>query len=468
MSFASFIFLPFAAAFFSFWWLAKRNLATRFWFLLVFSMVFYGYARPIYVPLFLFNVSVSYVCARLIQAKPTRARVFLTLGILADLSVLIVFKYAAFMAENLNGLLQLLGREPTVPSIVLPLPIGISFYTFMSISFLVDVYLQRTKPARSWSHYAAYLSMFPHLVAGPIVRGQDLLPQLLSAGPRARIWDGLVLIVRGYFKKLVLADNLAPAVNQAFDADVLSHSAAFWWVAATMFGFQIYFDFSGYTDIARGLARWLGFEFPLNFDHPYSSTSFREFWQRWHISLSQWFRDYLYVPLGGNRGGPGMTLRNLWVTMLVSGLWHGANWTYVAWGGLHALYLTVERLTGWPERLGRSVAGKVACTAIVFALANLAWVYFRATTVGRANEIVAAMVNPLAVELGAVRNLGSEGVSFWLLAILVALNHRFCLIGRIVRRFPALSALEPVAYGALAALSIYWRGPGSAFIYFQF
>lgn len=467
MSFASLAFILFAAVFFCGWPLARRRLTSRFVYLIVLSLFFYGYAHPVYVPLFLLNSAVSFACARGIARVRQHAKALLILGVATDLSVLVVFKYAAFLARNINLLLDATTIGYRMPLLDLPLPIGVSFYTFMSISYLVDVYRRHTQPAENALHYAAYLSMFPHLVAGPIVRAHDLLPQLLAPEVRARVWPGLVLMIRGFFKKLVIADNLAPAVTSAFAAGQPAGSAAYWWVVASMFGLQIYFDFSGYTDIARGLARWLGFEFKLNFNHPYSAMSFRDFWARWHMSLSQWFRDYVYVPLGGSRRGRLLELRNLWIAMVVSGLWHGANWTYVVWGASHAFLLTLERLTQWPERLGNSPLAGVFRTVMVFALATLTWVFFRAGSLSQATEIIGIMLSAPA-DFAAVRYVGVPQLGFWALGLAVCANHRFALLPRILTAAPRLAAAEPVAYGVIAALSLYWRGPTGAFIYFQF
>ncbi len=323
-------------------------------------------------------------------------------------------------------------------------------------------------------HFFAYLSMFPQLVAGPIVRAADLLPQLRHARPttEAQRWTGLKLIVAGYAKKVVLADNLAPLVQGAFAAGTLPDSGAYWWLVMTLFAFQIYCDFSGYSDIARGLAHWMGYDFPLNFDHPYIAASFREFWTRWHISLSTWFRDYVYIPLGGSRTAGRAGIRNLWITMLLSGLWHGAAWTMIAWGALHALYLSVERWTNWPRRLAELPGGRHCATLTVFLLTVLAWVPFRATSLSQATHIGLTMLNPWRFNASAAADLfRSEKVLVWLLlATLVGRQLWFHFrLDRVTWHLPPLwRALEPVPVAVLLWACVMLRGPGQAFIYFQF
>lgn len=223
------------------------------------------------------------------------------------------------------------------------LPVGISFFTFQSMSYTIDVYRRRLKPTSNFLHFMAYLALFPQLVAGPIVRACDLLPALeLWHPPSAAVrWANLRLIAIGFFKKMVIADNLAPLVDQAFESPVLQGAWAYWWVVSIMFAAQIYCDFSGYTDIARGLGGLMGYEFPENFNHPYAAIGFRDFWSRWHISLSTWFRDYVYVPLGGSRHGAVRGYVNMWITMLLSGIWHGAGWTFIVWGGASCSLLDV-------------------------------------------------------------------------------------------------------------------------------
>ncbi len=379
------------------------------------------------------------------------------------------FKYLTFLTESLNQALGVLGFEGAVPLLRLTLPVGISFYTFQSMSYTIDVYRGRLKPTHNIFHFFAYLSMFPQLVAGPIVRAADLLPQLETASPVSDtdLWDGLRLVTIGYFKKVVIADNLAATVNLAFSHGAVLPSAPYWWAITTMFALQIYCDFSGYSDIARGLAKWTGYEFPLNFDHPYFSTSLRAFWSRWHISLSTWFRDYVYVPLGGSRASGLITYRNLWLAMLLSGLWHGAAWTFVVWGALHALFLSLERLSNWPKRL--SGVGGALGLGVVLVLLQVwfAWVFFRAESLGQAVEIVSTMLDVTSFDFAPVLALGYQVFVFLALGIGTEIywGVRARPRGSTAR---AAGLLEPAFVSALIVSCVFLRGPGSDFIYFQF
>ncbi|MFZ0593471.1 MAG: MBOAT family O-acyltransferase, partial [Bryobacteraceae bacterium] len=264
------------------------------------------------------------------------------------------------------------------------------FYTFQEIAYIVDVYKGKQEPARSFADYALFVSLFPHLIAGPIQRPHHLLEQVRRPRrfDRTMFFDGMMLIAFGLFRKCVIADNCATLANAAFRGS-LGYGFLPSFIAAFAFAFQIYGDFSGYTDIARGSAKLMGFEFVVNFRQPYLAASVRDFWRRWHISLSTWLRDYLYIPLGGNRGGRVRTLVNLLVTMLLGGLWHGANWTFIVWGGIHGFWLAVERLftenARWP--LSRPVA-KAISRATTLAVVGIAWIFFRSLSIGQALHVI--------------------------------------------------------------------------------
>jgi D-alanyl-lipoteichoic acid acyltransferase DltB (MBOAT superfamily) len=312
---------------------------------------------------------------------PRQRRAFLILSILTNLGVLGFFKYFNFFAQTLITLLSVLGWHPGWTLFKIVLPIAVSFYTFQSISYSVDVFKGKAQPARDFLTFAAYLSFFPQLIAGPIERPNDLLPQF----QRPAGWDvgnlhrGLRLILIGLFKKVYVADNCAILANYAFDPKTPLNSP--WAVLGVLaFAFQIYGDFSGYTDIARGSARLLGIQLNRNFYFPYFARGPSDFWQRWHVTLSSWFRDYVYIPLGGNRGSRSSTLGNLWVTMLLAGLWHGANWTYVLWGAYHGTLLILYRITplGYLEETdGKSPGKTIFSTAAMFAFTLLGWTFFR-------------------------------------------------------------------------------------------
>ena len=360
------------------------------------SFFFYGWWDWRFLSLILISGCIDYFAALGIARFPGRKKFLLGLSILGNLGSLSLFKYSGFIAENIDRIFGLTGSfslAGSIPEFFLITPVGISFYTFQSMSYTFDVYREKLNPTKNFIQFFAYLSMFPQLVAGPIVRAQSMLPQLLTVKPVTNDlkWNGFRLIVRGFFKKMVIADNLAPLVVAAFSAPEINNSTMFWWGVMIAFAFQIYCDFAGYSDIARGLAIWMGFDFPDNFNHPYISTSIREFWERWHISLSTWFRDYLYIPLGGNRKGEIRSYINLWITMLVSGLWHGAAWTFVVWGAVHAFFASFERFTKWPQKLGQSAIAKLSAWMFVTFQVLVAWVFFRAENINQAFEILKVM-----------------------------------------------------------------------------
>ena len=318
--------------------------AQRRYVLLVSSYVFYGSWNPKYALLILASTVIDYIAARGILGSESQGRrkLFLTVSVATNLGLLATFKYYNFFSHNIAEYLSL-----SLPLHELLLPVGISFYTFQSMSYTIDVYRHRSKLARDFVDFALFVSFFPQLVAGPIIRAVDFLPQIATAGERTpdQIRLGLKLFLLGLFKKIVVADNLALLVDRVHQspADVSSGDL---WISAYAFAFQIYFDFSGYSDMAIGLASLLGFKFPVNFRRPYCAVNVSDFWRRWHISLSTWLRDYLYISLGGNRKGAIRTLRNLMLTMVLGGLWHGANWTFIGWGLLHGAFLSVHRLFG--------------------------------------------------------------------------------------------------------------------------
>jgi alginate O-acetyltransferase complex protein AlgI len=311
--------------------------------LLVASYWFYGYVHPWFLILIAISTLLDYVSARLIEAMPARRRALLWLSIAANLGMLGFFKYFNFFAANVHAALASLGLDVSLPVLRVVLPVGISFYTFQSLSYTIDVYRGELRARRSLLDFAVFVSLFPQLVAGPIVRAAYLLPQVEAARrfslTAAR--TGLLQIVWGFFKKLVIADNVGIVANKVFALS--DPTFPILWAGVFAFAIQIYADFSAYTDIARGTSRWLGFELPENFDHPYFARSPSDFWRRWHISLSTWFRDYVYVPLGGSRRGEWAWIRNILVTFVLSGLWHGASWNYVLWGVYHGLLLVVTR-----------------------------------------------------------------------------------------------------------------------------
>jgi D-alanyl-lipoteichoic acid acyltransferase DltB (MBOAT superfamily) len=376
------------------------------------------------------------------------------------------FKYWNFFVDSAATLLESIGAEPNVPLLTIILPVGISFYTFQTLSYTIDIYRRRLKPEPSLIRFALFVAFFPQLVAGPIERAAHLLPQLrkLPATAAQVPWrEGLTLIGRGLFRKVVIADGVAPIVNQVFGTPNRygGMTIAFGVLA---FSLQIYGDFAGYTDIARGTAKLFGVDLMENFRGPYFSRGFSEFWQRWHISLSTWLRDYLYIPLGGSRGSKWATYRNLMITMLLGGLWHGAGWGFVIWGGLHGMYLAIERLSQ-TRRLtsGRSEELRLS-TYFVFAVVTLTWIPFRSPTFTNAVEVFSGLLRPFNGQ-----QLAIAPVTVAVLGLATMAIDRAVLKDQV----DPLSHLRPfvrgLGYGgALVASILFAAQTAVPFIYFQF
>jgi len=384
------VFLP--VVFATYWALGRSTLRVQNLFLVLASYLFYGWWDFRFLGLIVFSSLVDFGVGRALARSEGEGarRALVGLSLATNLGLLAYFKYANFFLANLDAAFSFLGQPLELRALSIVLPVGISFYTFQTLSYTLDVYRRKVAPTDDLIGFLAYVSFFPQLVAGPIERATQLLPQFAErrvfAPDAAR--DGLRRILWGLFKKVVIADTCAPHVNAIFaQPDVLGGAVLLW--GAVLFAFQIYGDFSGYSDIAIGTARLFGFDLMTNFRTPYFSRSIAEFWRRWHISLSTWFRDYLYIPLGGSRGGLGVTVRNTFAIFLVSGFWHGANWTFIAWGLLHALFFLPSLVAGRNRRhlddvaAGRWLpsAGEALQMASTFALVTLAWVFFRAESV---------------------------------------------------------------------------------------
>lgn len=417
------LFLPLTMA--GFFWVGRYGHEAAIGWLVAASLFFYGWWNPIYVWLILISMLVNYAIGwRLGEdfrtSRRGSARFWLTLGISANLILLGWYKYANFFVDTIN---QLAGTDVYLHGIVLPL--AISFFTFQQIAYLVDAYHGVTREYK-FSHYLLFVTFFPQLIAGPIVHHKEMLPQFMEPAtlvPRAsHIGIGLTIFAIGLFKKAVLADGIAPYATPVFDS--VAHGAQpsllVAWGGALAYTFQLYFDFSGYSDMAIGGARMFGILLPLNFHSPYKATSIVEFWRRWHMTLSHFLRDYLYIPLGGNRNGNIARYRNLMITMLLGGLWHGAGWTFLVWGGLHGLYLTLNHAWHWitralwpkglplPKALGRFLAWAVTFVAVV-----VGWVVFRAADLDTAIAMLRGMAglngialpNAIAARLGGLWEL---------------------------------------------------------------
>ena len=356
--------------------------------LFVTGYFFYGYVHPWFLILIASSTLIDYGAARAMEARPERKRLFLWVSIVTNFGMLGFFKYFNFFAENIHGVLATIGLDVSPPVLRILLPVGISFYTFQAMSYTIDVYRGELHARKNLLDVAVFISFFPHLVAGPIQRASFLLPQVEAR--RRFSWNaartGFLKICWGFFKKLVIADNVGIIANKVF---ALSDPSFFLlWTGVFAFAIQIYADFSAYTDIARGTSRWLGFELTENFDHPYLARSPSDFWRRWNISLSSWFRDYVYLPLGGSRAGEWRWARNVMVTFLLSGLWHGASWNYVLWGLYHGILLVLTRAhtilkparTRVPSRLAPlRPLFVVAQTLGMFVLTLIGWLFFRET-----------------------------------------------------------------------------------------
>ena len=361
-------------------------------FILAASYFFYGWVDWRWVLLLAASSVVNTVAAQVIARSPSQAarRRALVAAIAFDLGLLGVFKYLGFFVSELDGALDSIGLGSSLPLVQIVLPIGISFFTFQAISYVVDVYRGETRAA-SLVDVAILQAFFPHLVAGPIVRANELLPQLrVPRDPRTVLaGPALVMILGGIVKKTVIADELARRVVDPVYSDPGAHSAGELTLAFYAFAAQIYCDFSGYTDMAIGLALLLGYQLPQNFDRPYMALSLRDFWRRWHMTLSRWLRDYLYIPLGGSRGGRLRTYRNVMVTMLLGGLWHGAAWTFLIWGGIHGGAVSAER---WGrERFGGFRVPAWAAWLVTFHVVCVAWVFFRAPDLGTAFDVLGGL-----------------------------------------------------------------------------
>ena len=480
MSFDSVTFwLLFPCAFAAWWllpWQAAKCVA------LLFSLVFYGWWNPWYLPLILLSSLIDWGAAQRIHASAERAvrRHWLLVSLGTNLGLLATFKYGGFALTNADRLARSLGGsglDTVVPWVV---PVGISFYTFQTLSYTLDVYWRRLAPARTFVDFFLYVAFYPQLVAGPIVRAKTLLPQFERA-PRwrpARLLHGVYLCAQGLFLKVVVADNLAPEVDRLMalasaDAPGLTPTAA--WLGMLYFGCELFADFAGYSAIAIGLAALLGLRFPVNFLYPLAARGPAEFWQRWHITLSTWFRDYVYIPLGGSRGGPWRTYANLCITMVLSGFWHGAAWGMLVWGALHAAALCVER--AWLGRrapaLGRPPSGLLGCAAacggiaLTQAFVLVAWTFFRAPEVEHALRIVRAML--VAPAGGAPLGLGALADARHLVLVSpVVLMH----LRRLAREWLGWreSAHERAVGAALMLflLAVVRRDNAQDFLYFQF
>lgn len=451
------------------WRLRKANLVAA-------SYLFYAAWNPPFVLLLVISTLADWVAARRIhQAKSIGARRgWLALSLSVNLGLLGFFKYSAFLVTTFAGALGAIGLRYSPPELDIVLPIGISFYTFQTLSYTLDVYRRKLEPWGSLVDYALYVTFFPQLVAGPIVRARDFLPQ--CSRPRRATLDGLAwglaLLVLGLFQKSVIADSILARPAEGLFDGTGQPGALDAWVGALAFSGQIFCDFAGYSTCAIGVALCLGFALPDNFHAPYAAIGFSDFWHRWHITLSTWLRDYLYISLGGSRGGTARTGVNLLITMFLGGLWHGAAWTFVAWGLLHGLYLVAERYAkaafgAW--KVWATPPGRLLLGLLTFALVTVAWVFFRSPSFERAFVVLSALAG-LSTEAPSPPSQSILGLSLTLgtVAAIVAAHWflRDRTLPRVVRRAPW--PVTALALGGMLAAIVLTPGQDQAFIYFQF
>lgn len=472
MIFTEFRFFLFFAIVFGVYWTLRANGWRKAWILLC-SYAFYGAWDWRFLSLIVGSTLVDYVVGlNLVKAgaTPRARRSWLLLSLGVNLGALAFFKYAGFFAESAVGLFSWLGLPMNSVTLNVVLPVGISFYTFQTLSYSLDIYAGRLQPRKSLLDLATFVAFFPQLVAGPIVRASDFLPQLESARQFSQInvRTCLTLFIVGFFKKACISDNLAPIVDRYF-AEPSAFDAVSGWIGVLSYTTQIYCDFSGYSDMAIACAGLLGYQLCLNFNFPYFASSITDFWRRWHISLSTWLKDYLYIPLGGNRGGKWFTYRNLMLTMVLGGLWHGAAWTFVVWGALHGGALIINRewtkfTKSIPTLAYPSMWLSMLSVALTFYWVCIAWVFFRADSFGTAMSVLQSFVllrSPGTQQL----NLGLLGV-FFVLACLHWLTAQEVWTRTVEKMSPQLYA---VGYGFAVALLLTLVPVGyTPFIYFQF
>jgi len=464
-----FAYLPLTLAVYYLMPLRWRNLA-----LFLLSLVFYGWDKPIYIPVMLFSVTVSYLCGFPIgkyrDRDRHRARVWLVVSLVLNLSVLVFFKYTNFIIENLRLIPPLAGVLH--PLEWLELPIGISFYTFQIMSYSIDLYRGENETQRSYIAFGTYVALFPQLIAGPIVRYRDVDRQLLSRTHTVdRFASGVRRFAVGFGKKILLGDALAAVYAYLSTAADFEFTVLSGWLMVATYTLHIYFDFSGYSDMAIGLGRMFGFEFPENFRYPYMASSITDFWRRWHITLSTWFREYVYIPLGGNRHGRARQYFNLAVVWLLTGLWHGASWNFVLWGLFYLILLIAEKAF-LLRLLERNRLTRVLGHIGALLLVGIGWMIFDHTDLGEAFRIIGGLFGigtagfaAATVSWQALRLLPLLAVS-----VAAATPYPTRLWNRLTGRRPALTVLEPVLLIAVLALSVACavRSDYSPFLYFNF
>lgn len=476
-SFAFIIFLP--LVFLCYWFVFSRHKWQNV-FIVVASYIFYGWWDYRFLALIAITTASSFASGLLIdRSKGASRKLWLTANIVLNLLILATFKYYNFFTENFTALCHQLGWNVDWPTLSIILPVGISFYTFQALSYSIDVYQRKLPPTRDVVAFFAYISFFPQLVAGPIERATNLLPQFLAKRSfnYAQAVDGCRQMLWGFVKKVVIADNCAVIVNQHWE-HYQQCSGIFLMLLAVLFTFQIYCDFSGYSDIAIGCARLFGIHLMQNFNHPYLACNIPDFWRKWHISLTSWMRDYIYFPLGGSRCGKLKTTRNVYVVWAISGLWHGANWTFVCWGLYHATLLTISRWLGIKAPKDNTAkqsllpSFKTLCSIVfTFMLVVVGWILFRAESMTQAIDIIKRIVSqPTQGLLLANTDKVVQCTLCCLVLIIVewTQRHRLHALQLPATRLWRHPAARLTLYAALVALIFIYAGEVQTFIYFQF
>ncbi|HEY1047649.1 MAG TPA: MBOAT family O-acyltransferase [Bacteroidia bacterium] len=458
MIFNSIPFLVFILCFFLGKKVIGSNIKLNWIWITAMSFFFYGWWDWRFLFLLVGTGTIDYFCGLKI-AEGKAKKFFLYVSVISNIGSLALFKYGLWLARSLDQCFDGIIKthfEDSIPAFTYILPVGISFYTFNSLSYALDLYKGKAKKAESWLHFMAFISFFPHLVAGPIIRARDILGQLnKKILVSETLWlNGLKTCLSGFFMKMVLADNLASLVNHHFTAKSAGADTLTWWLVMLAFTMQIYFDFNGYSSIARGIAKMCGIHFKLNFNHPYRAIGFGDFWSRWHISLSTFFRDYVYIPLGGNRKGKWRTELNRWITMLLSGLWHGAGLTFILWGALHAAFLSLENHLGFAKKYIKY---------FVFPLVLLAWVLFRSTDTDQAFDVYRHLFS-FKFE-GSIKEVLFSNGAVWLVFSFIYDSKWYNNL-KLWRTKKVW--IQGLIWAGVIAMTIYFRGPEQQFIYFQF
>ncbi|WP_339864123.1 MBOAT family O-acyltransferase [uncultured Algoriphagus sp.] len=473
------IFLP--IVFILYWFVVNRNLKSQNLLVVASSLLFYGWWDWRFLSLIIFSTLVDYTIGRLLSTEDSlsKRKVLLWTSILVNLGFLGFFKYHNFFIENFTAAFSFFGTEIKPNSLNIILPVGISFYTFQTLSYTIDVYKRKLEPTKDLIAFSAFVSFFPQLVAGPIERATNLLPQFYKKRDfdYSKAVNGMRQILWGLFKKIVIADNCAEFANQIFN-NSSEYSGSTLIFGAIFFTFQIYGDFTGYSDIAIGTSRLFGFNLKQNFAFPYFSRDVAEFWRRWHISLSTWFKDYLYIPLGGSRGGTWSKIRNTFIIFIVSGFWHGANWTFIAWGALNAIYFLPLLLTNKNRNnleviaKGKSLPSikEFSAMFVTFMLTVFAWIFFRAESINHALSYISEI---FSASLFTVPKFPGIGPAFRLFLLVIAFmtiewqgrGNQFAI------EKLGLKWKRPLRYSMYFSIIIllFWLGQNKQqFIYFQF